>query len=309
MPSLSIVIVNWNTRDQLRECLSSLSVPTLPAHWSIEDVVVVDNASTDGSADRLSSPVGRLRIERNERNRGFGAACNQGAAVAGGEALLFLNPDTRLFASSLEAPLTLLGAPERASTGIIGIALEDESGHVARVCARFPRAGHFLAQAVGLDRIHPGSGHLMREWDHLDSRPVDQVIGAFFLVRRSLFDRMEGFDERFFVYFEEVDLALRARRAGFASYYCAEARAFHSGGGSSRQIKGQRLFYVLRSRLQYGAKHFGIVEFGVLLFATLLVEPISRLVQLLLSGRIGEISNLLEGYSLLFRQGLSLRKT
>jgi N-acetylglucosaminyl-diphospho-decaprenol L-rhamnosyltransferase len=304
LPALSIVIVNWNTGEQLRDCLTSLATASLPKGWSIAHVVVVDNASSDNSADGLACRVGTLQVLRNPVNLGFGAACNQGARVASGDALLFLNPDTRLYAGSLEAPLRTFDDPAHEGTGIVGIALEDERGEVARVCARFPRARHYLAQALGIDRLRPATGHLMREWDHLRDREVDQVIGAFFLVRRGLFDRLGGFDERFFVYFEEVDFALRARQVGSHSLYLASARAFHAGGGASRQIKGRRLFYALRSRLQYGAKHFGIAERALLAVVTFAIEPLSRLLHLLLSGRIAELRDVLQGYGLLLRHGV-----
>jgi GT2 family glycosyltransferase len=116
----------------------------------------------------------------------------------------------------------------------------------------------------------------MAEWDHAQTRQVDQVIGAFFLVRRGLFESLHGFDERFFVYFEEVDFAYRARQAGWLSVYLADAQAFHAGGGTSNQVKARRLFYSLRSRLLYAFKHFSWTGAVGVLLATLLLEPVSR---------------------------------
>lgn len=116
----------------------------------------------------------------------------------------------------------------------------------------------------------------MSEWDHSASRRVDQVIGAYFLIRRSLFEAQRGFDERFFVYFEEVDLAYRCAEAGWQSWYLATAQAFHAGGGASDQVKAHRLFYGLRSRLQYAAKHFSIGGRIGVQMATWLLEPFAR---------------------------------
>lgn len=272
--AIDIVIVNWNSGDQFRECVESVQ-----AHGagSAARVVVVDNGSTDGSADAVDGLSG-VELIRTGENLGFAAACNRGAAVGNAPYLLFLNPDTRLFANSLSVPLALMEQPENADVGICGIQLVDESGQLNRTCARFPTLGRLAAGALGLDKVPGLRGAAMRmaDWDHAETRAVDQVIGAFFLIRRDLFERLGGFDERFFVYFEEVDLSFRARQAGWRSVYLAGARAFHAGGGTSRQVKAHRLFYSLRSRLLYGFKHFSGWQAWVLMGVTCLVEPLTR---------------------------------
>jgi len=118
------------------------------------------------------------------------------------------------------------------------------------------------------------------------SRNVDQVIGAFFMIRRALFDSLSGFDERFFVYYEEVDLSLRARQAGFRSAYFDGARALHHGGVSSDQVRAARLFYSLRGRLLYADKHF--TRLGALLVwaVTFYVERPIRTLRALGHGRL-----------------------
>jgi N-acetylglucosaminyl-diphospho-decaprenol L-rhamnosyltransferase len=304
MPSnLSIVIVNWNSGEQLRECLASLdaSAEALPLGAALNEVVVVDNGSSDDSATGLSLRQGRLRLIRNGTNRGFAAACNQGAAGLDADLILFLNPDTRLFADSLAAPMRLMQQPDHAGTGIVGIAMIDDSGQVVPSCARYPRAWHFASHALGLDRVWPRAGHYMLEWDHGQTRKVDQVIGAFFLIRRRLFEALSGFDERFFVYFEEVDLAKRARQAGWSSTYLAEARAYHKGGGTSSSVKDVRLFYSLRSRLQYGNKHYALPERLLLWLVTLALEPGSRVLHLALGGRWAEVRHVAAAYRMLWR--------
>jgi GT2 family glycosyltransferase len=302
--SLSIVIVNWNSGNQLRECLASIgaSADHLPPGCALQQVVVVDNGSHDGSDRHLSLQCGRLVLISNAVNRGFAAACNQGAAGLESDLILFLNPDTRLFDDSLAAPVRLLRREGHARTGIVGIAMVDDTGRIAPSCARFPRAWHFACQALGLDRLWPRTGHYMREWDHGQTRQVDQVIGAFFMIRRELFESLSGFDQRFFVYFEEVDLAWSARRAGWASVHLAEARAYHKGGGTSSSVKDVRLFYSLRSRLQYGHKHFRLPERLLLWVVTFALEPVSRVAHLAIVGRWSEIRNVAAAYALLWRQ-------
>ena len=297
---LDIVIVNWNTGPLLRECLGSLAQARLLPGMTIGAVVVVDNASQDGSHLGLPAIAAPVRLIVNADNRGFAAACNQGAAACDGELILFLNPDTRLFADSLRAPVQYLHAPGNEDVGIVGIQLVDDRGHVSRTCARFPRLRQYAAMAIGVDRVFPALGHFMREWDHGDTRTVEQVMGAFFMTRRALFDRLGGFDERFFVYLEEVDFSLRALHAGWRSVYLAQAQAYHLGGGSSGKARAQRLFYALRSRLRFAGKHFTPMARLALWLVILVLEPLPRFLFLLLGGRRDELGETILGYRLLF---------
>jgi GT2 family glycosyltransferase len=140
----------------------------------------------------------------------------------------------------------------------------------------------------------------MTEWDHRDSRQVDQVIGAFFLVRRSLFESLEGFDERFFVYFEEVDFSYRASQLGWSSFYLAEAQAHHREHGTTEQVKALRMFYSLRSRIQYVQKHFRKPASIGLTLATLLAEPFPRLLFTMWARPPRELLDVIGGYAMLW---------
>lgn len=155
-------------------------------------------------------------------------------------------------------PIEFMERTENRTIGICGIRLVDDTGASTISCARFPTPVTFFGHATGLNRLLPAAfkPHLLSEQECRSTREVDQIIGAFFLVRRDLFETLGGFDERFFVYFEEVDLALRARKQGFISVFLAESAACHSGSVSSDQVKDARLFYSLRSRLAYGRKHY-----------------------------------------------------
>lgn len=305
MPAqVSIIIVNWNAGNQLVEVVNSIA---LYHAGLVASVVIVDNASTDNSLalveKRATDYPFSLNIIRNQENRGFGAACNQGAALATGEYVLFLNPDTSLFANSLSVPLAFMRRPENAEVGIVGIQLVDENNHIARSCSRFPSVGAFVAHALGINRL-PGLRHLsqaMTEWGHTSTRQVDQVIGAFFLMRHSVFASLGGFDERFFVYFEEVDLSLRAKRQGWRSIYFAQARAYHKGGGVSEQVKAHRIFYSLRSRILYSFKHFNRAEAWAVCFATLAIEPGPRLVRGLFRCSGKELVDTVRGFVMLWR--------
>ena len=154
----------------------------------------------------------------------------------------------------------------------------------------------------GFDRLFPGrfSGHFLAEQDHRGSKTVDQVMGALFLVRRAVFESLNGFDERFFVYFEDLDFSYRAWQAGYSSYFLATAQALHHGGGCSEQVKAARLFYSLRSRILYGYKHFGWAAATGLLTGTILVEPVSRVAWAGLRGSLREMGETMSAYGMLW---------
>jgi len=270
-----IVIVNWNAGALLRKCLDSLARFGGDA---LAETVLVDNGSTDGSAD-VEIPGLPLAIDRTGENLGFARGSNRGATGARAAYLLFLNPDTELRAGTLAAVVDFMEREESAQIGICGIRLVGEDGTVQRHCARFPTwrsfVGHSLALTARLPRLFPPV--TLDDFDHLSNRDVDHVIGAFYLIRRDLFEALGGFDERFFVYLEDLDLSRRAAASGWRCHYLADAVAFHKGGGTSDQVKAHRLFYSLRSRLLYALKHFSRPAAWAVIAATLLIEPFSRL--------------------------------
>ena len=296
-PNLDIVIVNWNSAHQLRDCLKSIEQAGI-RQFVLSSVVIVDNGSTDDSMANLPVSLPIVTIA-NKSNRGFGAACNQGAAAGSGNYILLLNPDTRLYPDSLNKVMSLLSTEGAASFGICGIQLVDRSGQVARSCSRFPSAARFVLQSTGLDRLIPKAGLFMTEWDHSDTRSVDHVIGAFLIIRRSLFTSLGGFDERFFVYFEDLDLSYRAKGLGWSTLYFSGATAFHAGGGTSDQVKASRLFYSLRSRIQYAFKHFSVIGASCVLLSVISAELLARCSLALIRGSISSFFETLSAYRML----------
>jgi GT2 family glycosyltransferase len=297
-PQLDVAIVNWNSGDLLRDCLAALA--RAGARMQVK-VVVVDNNSSDGSCDGLAVTNLDLQVLRNSLNRGFGAASNQAAAQGKAPFLLILNPDTRVAPDTLELALAYMTNPQNASVGIVGVRLVDDAGITQRTCARAPTFPRLLAQAAGIDRLLAPAvrPHFMTEWDHADTRPVDQVMGAFLLIRRSLFERLGGFDERFFVYYEDVDLCVRAAQAGAAIVHFAGASAWHKGGGTTDRVRDRRLFYFLRSQVQYAGKHFGRGQALAVLTAALLGNIPIRVIRGLASFSLRDARQALRGGMLL----------
>ena len=305
MISLDIVIVHWNAGALLRHCLEALPA-ALDGSFTLQRVVVIDNASTDGSLlglEALSLPV---VIIRNAANRGFGAACNQGAAASTADCLLFLNPDAYVTARSLSRPMGWLAAPEHRDTGVIGIQLRGEDGSIARSCARAPTPGVIAARIVGLDVLFPGRvpSLFLTEWDHATSREVPHVIGAFYAIRRPLFEQLRGFDQRFFVYLEDLDLSVRVRQAGFHIYFLADAYVEHTGGGTSDAVKATRIAYSLHSRILYGYKHFNWFVATLLAVGTLVVEPVPRVARAVARGSWAELRDTCLGFARLWSRVL-----
>jgi GT2 family glycosyltransferase len=220
-------------------------------------------------------------VIRNEANRGFATACNQGAAAGRGDLLLFLNPDTEVFPETLDRCVAYLVDPVNEEVGICGGLMVDERGRPEFSCARFPTLTMVATKAVGVERLlaRVVPPQRMQPEELTESRTVDQVIGAFLLIRRSLFDRLSGFDERFFMYYEDVDLAYRVRALGYSNFFIADAVVFHKEGVSSGQVLDRRLAYQFRARTQYATQHWSKLESRLLVVLTLAVELPVRLLR------------------------------
>lgn len=269
---IDIVIVNWNSGALINSCIESIH-----KHQDgvIKKIIVVDNGSTDGSDSSLENfPL--VTLVRAKYNLGFAKACNLGAQHTTNEFILFLNPDTVIYRNTFRKVLNFMSEPSQQTFGICGIQLIDKEKKVLRHCSRIPKPNSFIFHALGIDRVFPKLGYVMDEWDHLATQEVDHVIGAFYFVRRFVFEKLNGFDERFFVYLEDIDFSTRAQEIGWGCIYYSDVRAHHLCGGSSRKIKSKRLFYSVRSRLLYSLKHFTLFNSAKIFIVTILIEPLTR---------------------------------
>lgn len=302
MNSLSIIIVNWNSTECLLKCIESLS-KSRKTTFVLDKIIIVDNASNPGQVINLKSlslDQDIYTIIYSKTNLGFAKACNLGASGLNSDFLLFLNPDTTLFEDTLDRCMQsiIVRTKEQQSVAVLGCRLVDELGNTQRCCSRFPKLRFYLAKCIGINRIFKSLNQFMLEWDHEESRYVDEVMGAFFLTSGNVFRKLDGFDERFFVYYEEVDYCKRVKDAGFSVYYDSEASVYHEAGGSSKHVKAERLFYELRSRYQYQQKHNGQFSSWSIKVITRL-EYISRCILLLITGKKKEIRNVNKAYVLL----------
>ena len=294
---IDVIIVNWNAGQQLLECVQSVIAN---GAGLVAKIIVVDNDSHDGSELPLLA-MAQVHLIRAGANLGFGKACNLGAANSAADFLLFLNPDAQIGPKTLSRVDAFMQGDAAKKVGIVGVQLLEGSQHVARSCSRFPTPLSMISRASGIDLVFPRLGSAMAEWDHKTTREVDHVIGAFYLIRRACFERAGGFDERFFVYIEDLDLSFRAKMSGWKTIYLADVQAFHAGGGTSSQVKAHRLFYSQRSRLQYAFKHFTIGGSLAVLLATLILEPPARILQAALRGSIQGVGEIARAYGWLWR--------
>lgn len=300
---ISIIIVNWNSNELLKECIESIN------NYSdslVDKVIVVDNYSTDNSLSALKKIENLtidLQIIYNQENLGFGKACNQGAMLCNSKYLLFLNPDTRLYEDTLKESVEFMEKPANYEVGVCGIQLIDERKEIQRSCTRFPSPISMIVYSLGLNRFPflVNRSYQMLEWDHKKSQKVDHVIGAFYFIRNDIFRQVGGFDEDYFVYLEDLDLSLRINKLGYRSYYNADIKAYHKGGGTSERVKAKRLFYSLESRIKYSKKHFSPISSGLVIVSTLALEPFIRIGENIFSGSKENLLNTLKAYKMLYK--------
>lgn len=253
-----MVVVNWNGGRELALCVESLLSQRLEGQGL--EVLVVDNGSTDGSADFVEARFPRVKVVRNGRNLGYARAANIGIRASGGEFVLLLNPDTHLLPGALSALVSF--AASHPSAGAIGPKLLSPDGSVQPSCRRFPPIGATLLRHTFLESLFPKhpllKRYLMLDFDHKRAAEVDWVSGACMLLRREAVKQVGGFDERFFLYSEDVDLCLRLKRAGWKVYYVPEAEALHLGGHASERRPFFSLYHAHRSMwLFFRAHHRG----------------------------------------------------
>lgn len=256
MYALSVIIVNYNSGELLKRCLNSLRCfLTGVSH----EICVVDNTSSDGSVPLAQREFPHVRWIVNPSNLGFAAALNLGLRATSGRYILWLNPDAELLNSGMAELIRYLD--QNPSVGILGPLLVNPDGSRQLSCRSFPsyRTALFHRYAL-LTRLFPGNPY-SRQYLHSGRysetiHDVDWVSGACLLHRREVAERLGGLDERFFMYCEDVDFCLRARRAGWTTQHHPGARVLHYIGVSSRHAAVRMIAERHRSLWRYYRKHF-----------------------------------------------------
>lgn len=250
-----IVVVNHNTCEELRNFLVSLGV------WR-NKTIVVDNASTDGSAEMVRSSFPAVELVRNSVNIGYGAAANQifrsHPAAANANYLLLSNTDILVQPNSVEALVAELESEPTA--GIAGPLLRNGDGSLQRSCFALPGSSLWMldndvACAI-LSRVPAMRGALLRAWEHDSPRSVPWIKGAFLLIRRSAFEEVGGFDESYFMYYEETDLCLRLGRLGWSTRFTPASVVVHFGGASTTKVRASMQVEQFISCIWFACRHY-----------------------------------------------------
>lgn len=278
---VSIVIVNWNTRDLLRACLASFD--RLPPALAVEPIVV-DNASADGSAAMVKTDFPNVRLLESGGNLGYAAGNNLGISQASGDLILTLNPDTEFLDDSLARAVEIMdGDPRAAALGARQIGVD---GNVQRSIRGFPSVVGIFGDVTGLGRRFPGSSldsYRLSSFDYDREQEAPQPMGTFLLFRRAALaavgDPRAPFDTAFPIFFNEVDLLLRLKRAGWHCLYAPDVRIRHHGGEGTRQVRKSMIWESHRSLVRFLWKHrssalsgIGIAPLAALIYAAAFVR-------------------------------------
>lgn len=244
---VSVVLVNWNTRERLLAMIETLQNATVSRPMQI---VVVDNASADGSAEAVRAQHPDVVLRAQKSNLGFGAGANRGVAAAEHDLVLLLNTDVEFEHDAIERLLEY--SDRHPYAAVIGPKIVDEHGAVQTSHWNVPTLGQMVAEGLMLHRVSRP--------ERLEAaQGVDCVSGCVFLVRREVFVRLGGFDEEFFMYFEETDLCRRVLECGFAVHYAPMSSFVHEGGGSGHRIRGPLFCEFRRSEVLFQGKRGGAV--------------------------------------------------
>lgn len=262
-PDVSIIIVNYNTRQLTLDCLASVYESLTSFQY---EIIVVDNASRDGSVEAIRGGYPDVRLIANRDNTGFAVANNQGMDIAKGRYILLLNSDTVVQTDTLEVMIGFMDRhPEMGASGC-KVILPD--GSLDKACKRgFPTPSASFYYAFGISRMFPDRpkfnqyqlGHLSTD----DEYPVDCLVGAFMLVRREAIDQVGGLDETFFMYGEDIDWCYRIKEAGWGIYYYPRTYIVHYKGASARRKPMKIIYEFHRAMWVFHRKHYA-KRYGIL---------------------------------------------
>lgn len=289
----TVILVSYNTRDLLLSCLARLR-----HEGGGQDcrIIVVDNASADGSVAAIARAFPDVRIIANDENRGFGPACNQAFAIAEGETVVLLNPDAAVLPGSIPALLAVMDRDSK--TGVVGGEVRNQDGALEPSARTFPTPLLKFLTFSGLSSRFPrsrffGRGDLTYA-DFSGEIEADWVPGTLCALRRTMLESLGGFDERFFLYYEETDLCRRAKQAGWKVLFTPAAGVIHEGGASGKTHEASLTFdpggaqvlkFRMRSECLYFRKHHGLT--GVL--AAMFPEILWHVLRFLLHLRPGAV--------------------
>jgi N-acetylglucosaminyl-diphospho-decaprenol L-rhamnosyltransferase len=269
---LSIIIVSWNVRDLLLKCLQSIFESQTCVDF---EILVVDNASKDGSAEQVKTLYPQVRCIENTGNPGFARANNQAIQICNGRHILLLNPDTKVFPGALDNLVKFLD--EHPDAGAAGSRLLNPDGSLQASCFPFPTLVREFWRLFHLDRLKPLALYRQENWDTIAPRSVEVVQGTSLILRRAALDQVGLLDEAYFVYTEETDMCYRLHKAGWERWWVPQSRVTHYGGQSTQQVALDMFVSLYRTKTIFIRKHYGATS-AWLYRSILLLAALTRLV-------------------------------
>lgn len=273
---VSIIIVTWHVRKILQKCLQSIynlekSVPF--------EIIIVDNNSQDGTDSMIKEEFLKVKYIKLNKNHGFAKACNLGAKESKGKYLLFLNPDTQWHQEILPQVLNFYNNTDK--IGVLGVKLLNSNKTTQYSVRALPT---LYSQLIILSKLHIIfkeliSKYLCLNFNYNQNQKVEQVSGAFFMINRNIYDQIGGFDENFFIWFEEVDFCQQVKKIGFHNYYFSEVSIIHHGEESFKQINNLKKQIIFNKSLSYYfKKNKSQIEYLIIL----LFIPLNSLITILI---------------------------
>jgi hypothetical protein len=302
---LSIIIVNFNGKDITLDCLESIYSRLESIDF---EVIVVDNASHDGSLEAISSEFPEVITIKNVSNLGFSKANNEGIKIAKGDYILLLNNDTLLDGGNFNNLINYM--QENMDIGILGCRINNSDGSLQLSCYRFPGIWEMFTHYTGLTKAFPNSRLFgdHRNWPHNEIKEVDFVIGAFFLVKRSIFDGIGLLDEDFFLNAEESEFCLRAKKAGFKTIFHPGYTITHLGGATKKDMKEKDVISHIQGTQLLIRKHHTFAYYILYKIISLFLAFVRLIIFgfLYLWGRDGQVRNKImqSKYLILYQLGL-----
>lgn len=254
-PGVSVIIVNWNTRDLILPLLGSLSSPHEESGHELE-LIVVDNNSSDGSVEAIRLEFPAVKLVAQTENRGFAGGVNPGVEVATQPLVLLLNSDAQTSPSSIrEAAQYMADFPH---VGVLGPRILNPDRSPQSSCWRDPSLIWIAINALGLSKLKPFKFERYGERVFAEAVEVDCICGCALMIRRELLVELGGLDEDYFMYFEETDLCVRVRRRGLQVHHAPVGEFLHEDGGTSKTVKLRTYLDFRRSQILFHLKHGGV---------------------------------------------------
>jgi len=285
---LTIITVNWNTRDLLVDCLNSIQENLDAAPTQQAEIFVVDNASSDSSAEAVRSSFPRVHLIENQDNVGFARANNRAAELAQGKYLLLLNPDTVLQPSAIKTMLAYLD--NHSDVGAVGPRVVNPDGSVQISIYPQPTILREAWRLFHLDRIFAYGSYSTSILNSESPRVIDILKGVCIMLRREIVQNLGLFDEQFFVFSEDFDLCVRIRKAGWQIHWLPKAVITHHESQSTKQIPDEMFLELYRNKVKFFRKHYGEI-YAYTYKSLLLVISISRIIP-------GKIANVIPGFGI-----------